>query len=258
MKKALLAVSFGTSVPKAREGIAAVEAALKAQAPELDFYRAFTSPKIRAIWEKRGESIPDLAGALERLGALSYEQVFVQPTHLLYGFEYDKVKETTECFAGSFSRLVLGKPLLSESEDLLRLAAEAQAYPRQAGEALVWLGHGTNHFANMVYPALQTALHLAHIEGVFVGTVEGWPTFEDVLSELRASGCRSVLLAPLMLVAGDHALNDMAGDAPESWKSRLEVEGFSVCCAMEGLGLHPGIQNLYRDHLKALVEPYGV
>ena len=133
MKKALLAVSFGTSVPKAREGIAAVEAALKAQAPELDFYRAFTSPKIRAIWEKRGESIPDLAGALERLGALSYEQVFVQPTHLLYGFEYDKVKETTECFAGSFSRLVLGKPLLSESEDLLRLAAEAQAYPRQAG-----------------------------------------------------------------------------------------------------------------------------
>ena len=227
MKKALLAVSFGTSVPKAREGIAAVEAALKAQAPELDFYRAFTSPKIRAIWEKRGESIPDLAGALERLGALSYEQVFVQPTHLLYGFEYDKVKETTECFAGSFSRLVLGKPLLSESEDLLRLAAEAQAYPRQAGEALVWLGHGTNHF-------------------------------EDVLSELRASGCRSVLLAPLMLVAGDHALNDMAGDAPESWKNRLEAAGFSVCCAMEGLGLHPGIQNLYRDHLKALVEPYGV
>ena len=253
MKRALLSVSFGTSVPQAMESITAVERALAAAAPERDFFRAFTSPTIRRILAGRGQNVLSLEEQLERLAAAGYSELFIQPTHLLYGFEYDKIKAASAAFVPRFRRLTLGLPLLSRSDDLLALAHCLNwAYPADGG-ALVLLGHGTAHFANMVYPALQTALHLAGRRDALVGTVEGWPGFDEVLTQLRAGGYQRATLVPLMLVAGDHACSDMAGGRPDSWRSRLQAAGLSVNCHMWGLGLLPEVQALYIKHLKELL-----
>lgn len=115
------------------------------------------------------------------------------------------------------------------------------------------LGHGTEHFANMVYPAMQTALRLAGGRRAYMGTVEGWPGFDEVLAQLKKDGCGQALLVPFMLVAGDHALNDMAGDGPKSWKSRLEAAGVGVRCRMRGLGALPEVQALYGARLREIV-----
>ena len=216
MKQALLAVSFGTSVPRARQDIEAVERVLAAGAPERAFCRAYTSPTIRRILAERGEPVSGLPEALEALAAAGVEDVAVQPTHLLYGFEYDKLKADAAAFAGRFARLALGRPLAADSESLRALAAcMVRRFGQPEGGALVLLGHGTEHFANMVYPAMQTALRLAGGRRAYMGTVEGWPGFDEVLAQLKEDGCGQALLVPFMLVAGDHALNDMAGDGPK-------------------------------------------
>ena len=253
MKQALLAVSFGTSVPSARESINRVEQALRETLPDYDFFRAFTSPTIRRILAKRGEIIQSTGEALEQLAKAGYEDVIVQPTHLLCGIEYDRIQETVRAFEGSFSRLTLGKPLAANDRDLRVLADCAAAHFLPEEGALLLMGHGTSHFANTVYPALQTIFRLSGIQNAFVGTVEGWPTLDEMIGALKQGGYRSVTLAPLMLVAGDHACNDMAGDGEDSWKSRLEKEGFAVHCRLEGLGLFPEVQALYRLHLEELV-----
>ncbi len=251
MKKALLVISFGTAVPQARVSIEAVEQALRAELPGRDCFHAFTSPTIRKILARRGECIPSLEEALEQLKEKSYEDVIVQPTHVLYGFEYDKIRETVHRFAAQFARLVLGRPLLADHQDLCALAEVVIKWYHPA-DALVLLGHGTEHFANMVYPALQTAFRLRGSDNIYVGTVEGWPGADDVLAQLKKDGRKEVLIAPLMLVAGDHALHDMAGEDPDSWKSRLEAAGFTVTCQMEGLGIIPEVQEMYRAHLRLL------
>ena len=202
MKQALLAVSFGTSVPRARQDIEAVERVLAAGAPERAFCRAYTSPTIRRILAERGEPVSGLPEALEALAAAGGEDVAVQPTHLLYGFEYDKLKADAAAFAGRFARLALGRPLAADSESLRALAAcMVRRFGQPEGGALVLLGHGTEHFANMVYPAMQTALRLAEqgVEPVIIekeaelgGKLRGWhvlfPSFtpaSEILTELR-------------------------------------------------------------------------
>lgn len=253
MRQAILAASFGTSVPQARQGITCVEQALAAAAPGWDFATAFTSPTIRRILAKRGEPVDSLEQALDKLAGRGYDRVIVQPTHLLYGIEYDKIKQTVEAFAPRFPALLFGKPLLADDADLRALAAVAwQALAPQRG-ALVLLGHGTPHFANMVYPAMQTALRLAGVDNAFVGTVEGWPGFDEVLAQLQAAHVAEVTLAPLLLVAGEHACSDMAGDGPQSWKGRLQAAGFAVDCKLQGLGCLPGVQQLYASHLRELL-----
>lgn len=256
MNHALLTVSFGTSVPEAEISIRAVEQALAETAPELDAFRAYTSPTIRRILHRRGEAIQSPEEALSALLEQGYQAVTVQPTHLLPGIEYDKLCREAEPFAPRFSDLRIGKPLISDTEDLQYLAqCVLDAWQPEQG-ALVLMGHGTEHFANMVYPALRTALKLRQADRTFVGTVEGWPSLDDVLAQLRGSGVREVLLAPFLLVAGEHARTDMAGPGPDSWKSRLEAEGYTVRCHMEGLGMLPSVRALYQRHLRELV--YGL
>lgn len=253
MKKALLCVSFGTSVAAARESIRAVEEVLQAASPDRLFARAFTSTIIRRILAERGEKIPGVAQALEELWEQGITDVTVQPTHILYGNEYDKIREEAAPWRDRFETLRLGRPLLADAEDLQTLAKGLSlAYPPREGETLVLFGHGTDHFANAAYPALQTAFRLLGREDVLVGTVEGWPDFQDVRAQLKKSACTGVHLAPLMLVAGDHALHDMAG-GEESWKAQLEAEGYAVRCTLRGLGTLPAVQDLYRAHLERVL-----
>lgn len=251
MEQAIVITSFGTSVPEARVSITAVEEALKSAAPDCVCVRAFTSSIIRRILAGRGENVPSVTQALERLCADGARKVVVQPTHLLYGFEYDKLKAEADAFAARFEQVTVGRPLLANTEDIQRFAVGlSQTYPERDGEAVVLMGHGTEHFANAVYPALQTALHLKGRDDLYIGTVEGWPSFDDVLNQLKE---RRVLLAPLMLVAGDHAREDMAGDSPDSWKSRLEQAGVSVTCSFTGLGMLPWVQEMYRERLLSVL-----
>ncbi|MEG1942394.1 MAG: sirohydrochlorin cobaltochelatase, partial [Angelakisella sp.] len=192
-----------------------------------------TSPIIRRLLAERGDVIYSFDEALEQLVKEGFSEVIVQPTHLLYGYEYNRMKEMAASFAPHFESLLFGKPLLSDTEDICRLArCLGKKYSSEKGRATVFLGHGTEHFANAVYPALQTAFRLDGIEDAYVGTIEGWPTLDDVLIELKERVYSGVQLIPLMLVAGDHAINDMAGDTPKSWKSRLRAAGFEVECSM--------------------------
>lgn len=253
MPKTLLCVSFGTSVPQARQSIAAVENALQEAAPDLTFVRAFTSPTIRRILQSRGETVQSLPQALD---ALSGGEVIVQPTHFLYGQEYDTLRAQVEERRDRFASLTLGKPLLAGPEDLRALAAAiGAACPPVSGEALLLMGHGTEHFAGIVYPALQTVFHMMGRTDVYVATAEGWPSLEEILPQLRRGGYGKAHLRALMLVAGDHACHDMAGDDPDSWKSRLQAKGLEVRCTLQGLGLLPAVQALYAAHLRELLEP---
>ena len=253
MPKTLLCVSFGTSVPAARESISAVETALQQSAPDLAFVRAFTSPTIRRILQSRGERVQSLHEALE---ALAGKEVLVQPTHFLYGQEYDCIRREVESRQGQFASIVLGKPLLAGPEDLRALAAAiGAACPPVTGEALLLMGHGTEHFAGIVYPALQAVFHMMGRTDVYVATAEGWPSLEEILPQLHRGGYGKVRLRALMLVAGDHACHDMAGDDPDSWKSRLQAKGLEVRCTLQGLGLLPAVQALYAAHLRELLEP---
>jgi sirohydrochlorin cobaltochelatase len=254
MHQALLTVSFGTSIPEARESIQNVERALQQAVPERSFFRAFSSPPIRRILSKRGEIIFSLPDALAYLRENGVQDVIVQPTHILYGFEYDEIQKTVQQFEADFLHIALGKPLLADSRDLQHLTnILSQQYPEQEKEALVLMGHGTTHFANLVYPALQTAFRLINRTDVFIGTVEGWPDLNAVKLQLKNSGYHNLHLVPLMLVAGNHVKNDMIGEHPGSWKSQLETEGFSVRYSINSLGMMPEVQKMYVEHVNKLL-----
>lgn len=255
MKTALLCVSFGTSVPAARKSITAVEEALHTEMPEADFYRVFTSKTIRRILASKGETVWSMDEALEHLTDGSYDRAVIQPTHFLYGLEYESLKASVEEAKKHFPALLLGAPLLSGTGDLQALARVlSEEFPQKENSALVLMGHGTPHFSNVVYPAMQAVFHMMGRKDVYVGTVEGWPEIEEICSQLQTGDYTHVRTAPLMLVAGDHALNDMAGDEEDSWKSILTREGYQVECIMQGLGVLSGVQEMYRRHLQELLQ----
>ncbi len=248
MKQALIITSFGTSVPEARISIEAVEKALSEAAAGYTSVRAFTSPTIRRILAERGEKVPSLTEALEQLHSEGINRVVVQPTHLLYGYEYDKLKAEAEKFSGRFEMLIVGKPLLAGNSDTLQFAEKiSETHPQQEEAAVVYMGHGTEHFANAVYPALQTALNLMGRSDICIGTVEGWPGLTEILRQLKKP-CK-VKLLPLMLVAGDHARKDMA----VNWKQELEKAGHTVQCEFTGLGELVWVQKMYKDRLMTVL-----
>lgn len=255
MKTALLCVSFGTSVPAARKSITAVEQVLCEEMPQADFFRVFTSKTIRRILAAKGETVWSMGQALEQLTDGRYDRVVIQPTHFLYGLEYEKLKASVEEAQKRFPCLLLGAPLLSGTRDLCALAKVlAEEFPAREHSTLVFMGHGTPHFSNVVYPALQTVFHMMGRKDVYVGTVEGWPEIDEICKKLQAESYTHVRTAPLMLVAGDHAVNDMAGEEEDSWKSILTRRGYQVECVLQGLGVLPGVQEMYRQHLRELLQ----
>lgn len=264
-KRGILAVSFGTSYEySCRLTIGALEEDFAESFPGLPVKRAFTSSVIMRIWEERGVHIPDVRTALLELVAEGIEEVLIQPTHLLAGEEYEKLCTQAEGLRGSFHRMDIGAPLLHAEEDLHRVADfYANHFPRNEGEALVLMGHGSRHENNVVYTRLQELWEQMECRDVFLGTVEARPDLEDVAKQLARSGLKRAVLTPLMLVAGDHAHTDMAGAQTDSWKSVLEGKGIEVRCVVKGMGEYPEIRSIYVRHLKQLEEAcqgvlYGV
>lgn len=246
MKTALLAVSFGTThLDTLQKTIRATEEAMAAFFPQYAVYRAFTSGIVRKrLLSKHGIHVDSVEEALGRIAADGFEAVIVQPTLLIPGEEYDLLRDSVAAAAGPL-RVSVGAPLLRSGDDLDQLLRILrQAYPTEEDTLLLLMGHGTAHSANDLY--LQLAEKLRTDGGrMRLCTVEGSPSFADAVAELKALPQRKVLLAPLLLVAGDHAKNDMAGDEPGSLRSLLTAEGFAVTCRLQGLGELRPVRELF-------------
>ena len=258
-KPVLLAVSFGSSFNETREAnIDAIEADLQAAYPEYEVRRAFTSQIVIDILEEReGMEIDNVTEAMDRLVADGVKEVVVQPTHVMPGFEYDDVMAEIADYADKFDSMKVGNALLTSDEDydavVAALLEETAAYNAE-GTALVFMGHGTHHEANETYTRLQKRLHAAGATNYFIGTVEGAPLVDEVLTAVQATDATKVVLLPLMIVAGDHANNDMAGDEEGSWKDVFTKAGYEVECVLKGLGEYAGIRALQVKHAGEAIE----
>lgn len=255
-KKAILVVSFGTSYNDSRDAtIGAVEKAIQDAYPDYEVRRAFTSQIIIDKLKKRDNlQIDNVTEAMERLVADGVGTVICQPTHIMNGLEYDDMMREVGAFADHFETLRFGKPLLTSTQDYKDIvAAITKEIPVPDDSVLVMMGHGTEHFANATYAALSYHLVDNGIQNVFIGTVEGYPDLEDTLKNVKAAGVSKVILTPLMVVAGDHANNDMAGDEEGSWKTRFKAEGYEVEPLLKGLGEYESIQALYVAHVGAAI-----
>lgn len=251
--KVLLVVSFGTSYNDNRElSIGGIEAALQAAYPEYEVRRAFTSQIIiDKLNERDGLQIDNVTEAMDRLVADGVKEVIIQPTHVMSGYEYDDVVAEVTPYADQFESFKIGKTLLTTDADydeLISIITEETSAYNTDGTAIVFMGHGTEHNANATYAKLQQMVTDAGYDNYFIGTVEATPSLDDVIALVQESGASKVVLLPLMIVAGDHANNDMAGDEEDSWKSAFEAEGFEVECVLEGLGQYAGIQTMIVNH----------
>ena len=254
----LLVVSFGTSFNDSRRlTIGGIEAAIAEALPEFSVRRGFTAQIIIDHVERRdGIHIDNVTEALDRAVNNGVKNLVVQPTHLMHGFEYDELVETLGGYADAFEQVVVAEPLLTSDDDFARVAAVLVDQTRDFDDgetAIVYMGHGTEHEYNKVYAQMQDVLESMNAENYYIGTVEAEPSLEDVMAALEGKGYKRVVLRPMMVVAGDHANNDMAGDEEDSWKTILTEAGYEVVCVLEGLGQVPEIQQLYVEHAQAAV-----
>ena len=277
----LLVVSFGTSFNDSRANdIGGIEKALQSAYPEWSVRRAFTAQIIiNHIQARDDEKIDNMEQSLDRAVANGVKNLVVQPTHLMHGAEYDELTEAVEKYKDKFDSVKIAEPLLGEvGADASAINADKKAVAeaitaeavktagfdsldaaKEDGTAFVFMGHGTSHTAKVSYSQMQTQTEQLGYENVFIGTVEGEPeetSCEEVIEKLKAAGYKKVILRPLMVVAGDHANNDMAGDDEDSWKSLFEASGAfdSIETQIAGLGEIDTIQQLYVAHTKAAIE----
>ena len=259
MSKAILVVSFGTSYHDTREKtIDAIENAIAQAYPEYTVYRAWTSGVIRAKLLKRdGIRINNVKEAMERMLLDGITDVVVQPTHVINGIENEIMKNDAGEYAQSFNSLSFGAPLLTSEDDneqITRIIADNFSYLNRENEALVLMGHGTAHYSNSIYGALNFRFRDIGNPNIFLGTVESYPCVDSLIKAVKESRASRVTLAPFMVVAGDHANNDLAGCSKESWKSRFKAAGFEVDCVLKGLGEYPEVQKLFVSHVNDAME----
>lgn len=249
----ILIVSFGTSFADTRrKNIDAIENDVKS----LGFttYQAFTSSMIIKKLSKNGENIFDVKQALTKMKNDNITDVIILPTHLLYGFEYEKIISSSNEFISQFDSLKIAKPLFGTNQDMIDIInIIANEYKLPSNQAIVLMGHGTEHFSNALYPALDYIAKEQKFPHIFITTVEGYPDIQNVISMLKNTEYSSVLLLPLMLVAGDHAINDMASNDDDSLKLILINAGFQVETLIKGLGEYSNIRKIYLKHLKELL-----
>ena len=280
----LLVVSFGTSFNDSRaEDIKGIEDALAEAFPDWSVRRAFTAQIIiNHVQARDGEKIDNMDQALQRAVDNGVKNLIVQPTHLMHGAEYDELSEAVASYSDKFESVSIAEPLLGEvgsaddsvnsdkeavakavtSEAVKTAGYESLDAAKDDGTAFVFMGHGTSHTAKISYSQMQNQMNALGYDNVFIGTVEGEPedtACEAVIEKIQEAGYKKVVLRPLMVVAGDHANNDMAGDDDDSWKSQFEASGVfdSIETQIAGLGQIPVIQDLYVSHTHAAMEELG-
>ncbi|MGN0151115.1 MAG: sirohydrochlorin cobaltochelatase [Wujia sp.] len=259
-EKELLVVSFGTSYNDSRRlTIGAIENSLDEELGDTySVRRGFTSQIIiDHVKDRDGVSIDNVREALDRAVDNGVKTLVVQPTHLMNGLEYDELVGEIANYADAFDCVSIGEPLLTSDEDfeaVLKAITEATAEYDDGETAICFMGHGTEAASNQVYTRLQEMLTDKGYNNYYIGTVEAEPSVDDVLAQVRAGSYKRVVLEPLMIVAGDHANNDMAGDEEDSWKSIFEAEGYEVECVLKGLGEMPAIRDIFVEHARAAAE----
>lgn len=280
----ILVVSFGTSFNDSRAAdIKGIEDALQEAYPDWSVRRAFTAQIIINHVEARDDEVIDnMQQALDRAVDNGVKNLVVQPTHLMHGAEYDEMTEAIDGYKDKFESVAIAEPMLGEVGDDATVInddkkAVAQAITDEAckeagydsmeaaaedGTAFVFMGHGTSHTANVTYDQMQTQMNDLGFTNAFIGTVEGEPEDTEcqaVIAKVKDAGFKKVVLRPLMVVAGDHANNDMAGDDDDSWKSQFDASGAfdSVDCQIAGLGRIEAVEDLYVEHTKAAIDSLG-
>lgn len=255
----LLVVSFGTSYNDSRRlTIGAIEGDLEKAFPDFSVRRGFTANIIIDHVQRRDNIlIDDVDAALERAVNNGVKNLVVQPTHLMHGLEYDELVKEVGNYSDAFDQVVFGEPLLNSDDDFARVEkaiTEWTASYDDGETAICFMGHGTEADSNEVYQKMQDLLTKDGYTNYFVGTVEAQPSLDDVLAKVQAGDYKRVVLEPLMVVAGDHANNDMAGDEDGSWKKTFEDAGYEVECLLRGLGENEDIRAIYVDHAKAAID----
>ena len=256
----LLVVSFGTSFNDSRRlTIGAIENKLDEEfGKDYSVRRGFTSQIIIDHVKRRdGIAIDNMTEALDRAVDNGVKNLVIQPTHLMNGLEYTDVVNEVGDYADTFDQVVIGDPLLTSDEDfdeVVKAITDATAEYDDGETAICFMGHGTEADSNEVYQKMQDKLTDAGFENYFVGTVEATPSVDDVLAKVQAGDYKKVVLEPLMIVAGDHANNDMAGDEEGSWKTTFEDAGYDVTCLVRCLGELPAIQDIFVKHAQAAID----
>ena len=280
-EKEILVVSFGTSFNDSRVAdIKGIEDAIQAAFPDWSVRRAFTAQIIiNHVQARDGEAIDNMEQALDRAAANGVKELVVQPTHLMHGAEYDEMMDALDAYRDKFDKIAVAEPLLGEvGTDATVINADKEAVAKavvadaaadagfadaaaaaKEGTAFVLMGHGTAHVAKVTYSQMQTQMGKLGYDNVFIGTVEGEPeetACEAVIEAVKAAGYKNVILRPLMVVAGDHANNDMAGDEEDSWKSMFQDAGCfdSVTAQIAGLGSIEAVQDLYVAHTQTAID----
>ena len=280
-EKEILVVSFGTSFNDSRvKDVKSIEDAIQAAFPDWSVRRAFTAQIIiNHVQARDGEAIDNMEQALDRAVANGVKELVLQPTHLMHGAEYDEMMDALDAYRDKFDKIAVAEPLLGEvGSDATAINADKEAVAKavvtdtaadggfadaaaaaEQGTAFVMMGHGTAHVAKVTYSQMQTQMGKLGYDNVFIGTVEGEPeetACEAVIEAVKAAGYKNVILRPLMVVAGDHANNDMAGDEEDSWKSLFEADGSfdSVTAQIAGLGSIAQVQDLYVAHTQAAID----
>ena len=255
MKKGILLVAFGSTIPEAQVSFENIDRSVKKAFPGVEVEWAYTSRIIITKMAKEGKHLVTPVEALARMMREKFTHVAVQALHVIPGEEFHGLVENVRRFEGmskGIEKVSVGYPLLATSEDLQRVAeAMLKVVPpeRKKKDAVVFMGHGTHHPADVYYAALNYHLHKLD-PNIFVGTVEGWPAIDDVIKDLKQGGLKKVYLMPLMSVAGDHARNDMVGPEENSWKSILEKQGIICEPVLKGLAEYQEFVDIWLDHLK--------
>lgn len=257
IKKAILAVSFGTSYEDTRKKtIEAIEQTLGERFPGHRIYRAWTSRMIiEKIRKRDGIHIDSVSEAMERMKADGIKEVIVQPTHVINGVENDQMKTDALSCQDFFDSIQFGAPLLTsetDNESVVNAVASEFSWISKR-DALVLMGHGTTHYANTVYAALDYRFKDMGYKNIFLGTVEAFPSMQSLMRMVKEFHPQRIILAPFMIVAGDHARHDMAGEDPDSWYSQFVSEGYHVECVMKGLGEYNGVRKLIADHAELCI-----
>lgn len=255
----LLVLSFGTSFNDSRRlTIGAIENDLEAAFPDYSVRRGFTANiVINHVQRRDGILIDDVDAALNRAVDNGVKNLVVQPTHLMDGLEYQELVDKVAEYSDAFDKVAFGKPLLTSDDDFARVEKAITEWTKKYDDgetAICFMGHGTEAESNQVYQKMQDKLTADGYKNYFVGTVEATPSLDDVLAAVKAGNYKRVVLQPLMVVAGDHANNDMAGDEEGSWKTIFEDAGYEVECVLHGLGENEEIRQIYIDHAQEAID----
>lgn len=250
-KKAILVISFGTSTCK--KNIELIENDIKTAYPEYTVRRAFSSQIIiNKLKKEENIKVDNINDAMTKLINENFKTVICQPTHIINGYEYDKIISTVNKYKNKIHNIQFGKPLLSSSEDYEKIvkAVKSEFSQLKQKDILIMVGHGTQHFSDASYAALDYRFKAMGAENIFLGTVEGYPNMQTVLDKIKKLNPQNIYLTPFMIVAGEHAENDIGGDSEGTWKTELKKLGYSVVPVIKGIGEYKSIRDIFLEHIK--------